>query len=306
MGIQGYSSKVMLLLIATSLIITGCSSNRSKDQNVSASYIAEDVKTEQNITIGENIQKPNANFKLIIGNSLQDTIHVQATLPLEPDAKVISAEIPMGEGFKPSVDNLYTSKQSYKIKKDSQKVKAWTKQHFSENGFTMEGSGQSVNSKENIKTNFFTFRNIAKPNFTINVSFNDQKTYTLMEYTLNYVYIPIRAENTKVLGEVAQIKLAVGKSDQVSQIIEIKDPVLIKTIISSYNELSYSSGGIHGCLMDDGTRLNMTISLTDGQQIEAVENPACLSIHIDGDLELQDKESALFNYLKGLIPASAL
>jgi hypothetical protein len=53
--------------------------------------------------------------------------------------------------------------------------------------------------------------------------------------------------------------------------------------------------------MDDGTRLTLTFTLSDGKQLQAIENPACSSVLLEGKYDLVDKELSLNGYLKNLI-----
>lgn len=270
----------------------------------SCSFQKDNAGTVKTINIGNKVQEPNALFDLNSGHDLLESIRVKAILPLIPHANAISGEIPFGEGSEPRVDHLYSTKQSYEIKEDREMVKVWTKQHFTENGFIEVEFGNAGSTKDSEKTDSFTFQYHDDPNFTISASFAKHNNNTLMEYTLNYVYVPQRSDESKILEHVEKISLSFGKLDQTPQAFEIKNQVTIGTIVKQYNELPYSAGGIHSCQMDDGTRLNIEFTLADGRKIKKVENPACSDIFIDPNFGLYDKMLTLFNYLKTLLPSS--
>jgi hypothetical protein len=284
----------MGLLIVLLLVFLNGSENKSFISNKTQKISSE---SENTISIGDELPEPKALFELVHGHGLLESVRVRAMLPLEPNANAISGDIPFGGGFEPGADHLYSAKQSYSIPEDEEKVKAWTQQHFSDNGYREEGSGQSGSTKASEKTDFLTFRNKADSNFTVSVSFTKQNNKTLMEYALNYVYVPKRSDDSKILEKVEHISLSLGKPGQVSQAFAVKDQATIDTIIEHYNALPYPVGGIHGCLSDDGTRLNIKFTLAAGNKILAVENPACSDILSDGKFKLEDKTLALFNYL---------
>jgi hypothetical protein len=193
------------------------------------------------------------------------------TLPLYPNAITTSQEYLMPFEETPASWYLRTAKADYIVNTGSANLETWYTQHMEDIGYQLFGGASVGNLKTGVGSQGSIFKPIQQSqgnSLEVDLSFQDFKGQTLLEYWATDVVVPPRPATNFIPGDVTEIDGSIGVcGTKVTQYtVHITDGTKIQSIVSAINSLHQVISGVFNEPMVWGTA-ELIFHTSSGEEI---------------------------------------
>jgi hypothetical protein len=224
------------------------------------------------------------------------------TLPLYPSAITTSQEYLMPFEEAPMSWYLRTAKADYIVNMGYVNLDAWYVQHMQDFGYQQFGGGEVGD----MKTGAFSFGTIFKPiqqsqghSIEVDLSFQDFRGQTLLEYWVTDVVAPPRPDASLIPGDVTEIdgSMTVYGTKVTQYKVHITDITKIQSLVSASNSLQQVIQGVNPGGPSIWGTAELVFQTSTGEEIPV--NIDTDSVSVNG-VGLQDYEGTVWKVLAGI------